>query len=144
MSSFSSSCFCVSGSGGLPLVEQFVRNKAVARQFHTWFEWGALNANQFFGLFGTDFKTEMSKQVKASEGMQESIRAFLEVGNERNKLVHQDFATFSMEKTLEEIYSLYKKALTFVEALPLSLRACNRPKAGSLPTKEPREESSNG
>src|SRR5689334_2051598 len=38
------------------LIENFVRNKAVARQYHTWFAWDAKNANSFFGLFGDLFK----------------------------------------------------------------------------------------
>jgi RiboL-PSP-HEPN len=102
-----------------------VRNKAVARQYHTWFNWCDNNANQFFGLFGAEFKAQMSELVKGSEEMQRSVRAFLELGNERNRLVHQDFATFSMEKTLDEIYRLYQSALMFVDALPTELRGCD-------------------
>lgn len=34
------------GSG---LVVAFVKNKAVSRQYHTWFKWDDTNANQFFG-----------------------------------------------------------------------------------------------
>jgi hypothetical protein len=50
------------------------------------------------------------------------VRAFLEVGSERNKLLHQDYATFPLEKTLEEIYAPYRSALDFVECLPLAFR----------------------
>jgi RiboL-PSP-HEPN len=112
-------------AGGSPLVENFVRNKAISRQYHTWFNWGDNNANQFFGLFGIEFRTQMSTLVKGSEEMQRSVRAFLELGNERNRLVHQDFATFSLEKTLDEIYRLYQSALVFVDALPTELRGCD-------------------
>ena len=31
-------------SGGSTLVESFVRNKAISRQYHTWFTWDANNA----------------------------------------------------------------------------------------------------
>jgi len=51
-----------------------------------------------------------------------SVRAFLEVGNERKKLVHQDYATFAMDKTLDEMHRLYRDALPFVESLPTALR----------------------
>ncbi len=34
-------------------------------------------------------------------------------------------ATFSLEKTLDEIYSLYRTALGFVEELQISLRECD-------------------
>jgi RiboL-PSP-HEPN len=113
-------------SGGSTLVENFVRNKAIGRQYHTWFNWTDNNANQFFGLFGSEFRTEMIKRVKDSEGLRASVQAFLELGNERNKLIHQDYATFPLEKTLEEIFALYRRALVFVEQLPGSLRDCDK------------------
>jgi hypothetical protein len=112
-------------TGGSALVENFVRNKAIARQYHTWFQWDGNNANQFFGLFGSDFKSVMGDRIKQAEEMQSSVRAFLEIGNERNRLVHQDYATFQMEKTLDEIYALYQSASKFVEALPTALRDCD-------------------
>jgi hypothetical protein len=119
-------------SGGSELVTNFVKNKAIARQYHTWFSWNDGNANQFFGLFGTDFRTEMISRVKASEELRKGVVAFLELGNERNKLIHQDYATFPLEKTLDEIYALYRSALTFVEQLPASLRDWDkRSRAGS-------------
>jgi RiboL-PSP-HEPN len=112
-------------ANGSTLVENFVRNKAVARQYHSWFAWDANNANQFYGLFGTDFKTTMTAREKGAPEMQASVRAFLELGNERNRLVHQNYATFPMEKTLDEIYALYKEATRFVEALPKALQDCD-------------------
>lgn len=122
-------CACVLGfvrerSDGSLLVESFVRNKAVARQYHTWFQWEARNANYFFGLFGSRFKALMEKRVDESDELRAAIRAFLEVGSERNKLVHQDYATFSLEKTFDEIYFLYQTALRFVDVLPIALRDC--------------------
>ena len=111
---------------GSVLVENFVRNKAVARQYHTWFAWDAANANQFFGLFGAGFRSKMIEQASASEPMRLPVAAFLELGNERNRLVHQNYATFPMEKTLDEIYLLYRRALTFVDLLPTALRDADR------------------
>jgi hypothetical protein len=73
-------------------------------------------------MFGAGFKSTMSRRVKESEELRASVVVFLEVGNERNKLVHQDYATFSMEKTLDEIYELYQKAARFVDCLPTALR----------------------
>ena len=107
------------------MVESFVKNKAIARQYHTWFEWTDKNANKFFSLFGTEFRSTMSVRVRDSDELQSSVRSFLEVGKERKRLVHQDHATFSMEKTLNEIYALYKNALRFVEELPTALRDCD-------------------
>lgn len=81
----------------------------------------------FLGLFGSEFKQMMGERIRASEELKNSIRAFLEVGNERNKLVHQDFASFSLEKTLDEIYALYRQSLLFVESLSAHLREFQPP-----------------
>jgi len=110
---------------GSVLVEQFVRNKAIARQYHTWFNWNDKNANQFFGFFGQEFQTLMVSRMKSHDDLRLSVKAFLELGNERNRLVHQDYASFSLEKTMEEIYALYKKSLLFVTDLPVALRECD-------------------
>lgn len=112
-------------SPGSRLVENFVQNKAIARQYHTWFRWEDGNANSFFALFGPEFRAAMVSQMRASEDLQRAVSAFLEIGNERNRLVHQDYATFPLEKTLDEIYSLYQSALLFVERFPTALRECD-------------------
>ena len=51
------------------------------------------------------------------DSMRESVSAFVEIGRERNRLVHSDFGSFAMEKTSAEIYQLYQKAMDFVESL---------------------------
>ncbi len=104
------------------LVAALVRNKAVTRQYHTWFQWDTSNANSFFGLFGTDFRDFMKERIKADDELDASVRAFLELGRDRNRLVHQDFGTFPLEKTTEEIHALYTRAARFVDAVPGALR----------------------
>src|SRR5262249_17057099 len=99
------------------LIAEFMRNKAIERQYHTYFQWERQNANAFFGLFGESFKIHMQAVVDAEPEYREAIRAFLELGNERNRLVHQAFGTVQLEKTSEEIFDLYKKGMTFVESL---------------------------
>jgi RiboL-PSP-HEPN len=113
-------------ANGSSLVESFVRNKAIARQYHTWFAWGENNANQFYGLFGSQFRTAMMAQISETPELRNSVKAFLELGNERNRLVHQNYATFLMEKTLDEIYGLYKDASRFVDLLPRAFRDCEK------------------
>ena len=104
------------------LVTALVRNKAVSRQYHTWFQWGTNNANSFFGLFGNDFRDFMKQRIKDDAQLDDSVRAFLELGGERNRLVHEDFGAFPLEKTTKEIHALYCRALHFVEAIPGALR----------------------
>ena len=95
-----------------------VRNKAIHRQYHTWFNWEDRNANSFFGLFGETFKKHMRDRVQNEDELDSSIKDFLEIGRERNRLVHDDYADFTMEKTSEEIYRLYGSAKLFVERFP--------------------------
>lgn len=110
--------FVSEASSKSPRVVEFVKKKAISRQYHTFFDWDSGNANQFFGLFGENFKTFMKKEVERSKELGEAVKAFLEIGRERNRLVHQDFGTFVLEKTAEEIYNLYRAALHFVETMP--------------------------
>lgn len=105
-----------------PMVE-FVRNKAIARQYHTFFNWDARNASAFFGLFGVNFRQFMVAQVDNDSVLDSSIRAFLELGSLRNNLLHQNFAIFPLDKTVKEIYALYRDALSFVEAFPNKVRS---------------------
>ncbi len=101
-----------------PLLTEFAVNKAISRQYHTLFSWDKKNANSFFGLFGEKFKNRMKEAVRTEEKLNDAIEAFLELGSLRNQLVHQDYATFPLEKTSEEIYTLYQTALHFVNSFP--------------------------
>ena len=103
-------------------VKWLVKKKAVERQYHTWFDWKARNANSFFKLFGDSFSEHMTTIITEREDLSSAIQAFMEIGRERNRLVHQDFGSFVLEKTSEEIYNLYRVALTFVEWFPQELR----------------------
>lgn len=104
------------------LISSFVKNKAIERQYHTYFDWEANNANRFFKLFGSRFSDFMKAEVKKDAKLDTAIKAFLELGQTRNCLVHENSATFPLEKTTEELYELYKKALFFVEIFPQKLR----------------------
>lgn len=103
------------------LVVELVRNKAVSRQYHTWFQWKQNNANSFYALFGSGFRDFMKRKV-VDEKLEDAVRAFLELGHERNRLVHQDYGSFVLEKTTKEIHDLYCIAMEFIECIPVALR----------------------
>ncbi|MEA3324548.1 MAG: HEPN domain-containing protein [Euryarchaeota archaeon] len=113
--------FVEKNSGTNLIIISFVKNKAVERQYHTYFDWSARNANRFFSLFGDGFKDQASEDVKDNSELEKSIRAFLEIGNLRNELVHGNFAVFPIEKTVEEIYGLYCSAHKFIDYLSSKL-----------------------
>ncbi|NJM99210.1 MAG: hypothetical protein HC800_20585 [Phormidesmis sp. RL_2_1] len=101
----------------------FFKKKAINLQYHTYFVWGEKgnpngsgnNANNFFALFGDEFKEEAKKRVKQSQNLQLSVKAFIEIGHLRNILVHSNFAAYDFDnKTTEEIVDLYRSSLTFI------------------------------
>jgi RiboL-PSP-HEPN len=118
--------FFESISRGNELAISFVRAKAIKRQFHTYFNWDGSNANQFFSLFGDGFKEFMKEQIKADKELDLAIRAFLEIGSNRNRLAHSDFATFPLEKNSKEIYDSYKLAMKFLDSFPDKLNSYMR------------------
>jgi hypothetical protein len=104
------------------------QNKAVSRLYHTYFQWDKKNANSFFGLFGEPFLAACKERVRSDSELEGAIRAFLELGNARNEMVHENFALFSMNKTAEEVFALYSRARAFVDFLENSLHKAS-PKA---------------
>lgn len=108
----------------------FFKKKAISMQYHTYFAWGeknnidkpGKNANSFFGLFGDEFRREVEGEIKKDEGLEKSVKAFLEVGHLRNILVHSNFAAYNLDnKTTEEIFDLYMKSLKFIEYMKKKL-----------------------
>ncbi len=108
-------------TGSPDLVVEFVRKQAIERRYHTLFDWDRPNANKFFRLFGTPFGEYMEQYINDHPDFGESVRAFMEIGSERNRIVHQDFGSAPLEKTTDDIYRLYLRALLFVEQMPLRL-----------------------
>jgi len=92
-----------------------VRIKAIEQQYHSYFQWreGNRTVIPFFGMFGSALK-DSAKQDLKGEDLRQATDAFLELGDLRNLLVHENFASYPLEKTADEIYRLYGGALTFV------------------------------
>lgn len=105
-----------------PEIVAFVDNKAIKRQYHTFFNWEGNNANQFFGLFGDAFKRRAREEIQA-KGLGEAEVAFLSIGQERNRLVHQNYIEAQINNTFEEIWIKYEKACDFVELITQLLSA---------------------
>ena len=135
--------FVAAVSESHPSLLALVKAKAVSRQYHTYFQWDSKNANSFFGLFGEAFLAESKENVKTQEGLDDSIRAFLEIGSNRNQMMHENFGTFPMEKTAEEVYELYQRAHLFVDYIRRQLGDTSKPSAGP-PKSRPRITESDG
>lgn len=98
-----------------------VDNKAIKRQYHTYFKWDSNNANNFFGLFGDAFKQKMRLLIK-DQNLEDAESAFLKLGNQRNELVHCNYAEYQLNDTFEEIYAKYETACKFVDFLIMQLQ----------------------
>ena len=98
-------------------VENLIKSKAIARQYHTYFDWESRNANRFLSLFGRNFRNDVSREIRADRSLEEGCESFLTLGRTRNRLVHGNFAEFGLDYALEEIVDLYGKALRFVAYL---------------------------
>jgi len=104
-------------TSGCQLTYNFVLKKALSRQYHSLFDWKAKNANNFFSLFGEGFKDFMKAKVKEDEALNLGIKNFLELGRLRNQLAHDNYATFVLELTVEEIQEKFLSAMFFTEKI---------------------------
>jgi len=81
------------------------------------FGWGENNVNGFLKIFGDAFKASMLEKIGSDPFLPEGMKAFLKLGDQRNKLVHNDFADLTFDQTVEEVYVLYSAAMRFVDHL---------------------------
>ncbi len=105
-----------------PMVEAFSL-KAMERKYYTYFDWNNhQNVNNFFALFGDEFKAKACDDVKNSTDLNGAIVAFLEIGATRNQLIHNKLHEVSIPKTADEYYALYRQALLFIDYLKQTLK----------------------
>lgn len=109
-------------------VISFMKQKAIERQYHTWFDWSGTNANRFFSLFGKEFKDFITERIEA-EDLDYPIQCFIELGRDRNVLVHNDLTASSFNMTLDEVCEKYQQAERFVDMFPDVFFAFQKQKA---------------
>ena len=91
-----------------------IANKVIERQYHTLFDWESKNTNKFWSLFGENTKRKVREQLNADDHLKAAEQSFIELGRQRNLLVHENFAEYDVNTTVEEIYTKYKLACEFV------------------------------
>lgn len=101
------------GGHSVTELQTFVKKRSLERSFHSLFDWSAPSANGFFGLFGPDCKKRYTDLRKSDDTFASYANAFLEIGSMRNRLVHQNYAQFRLEKTANEILKLDLLACEF-------------------------------
>lgn len=106
--------FAIIHSAGHPGVEGLIKRKAIDRQYHTYFDWNNRKPGPFFALFGEKYGNQIKELINEDAKLRESLASFLELGNLRNELVHENFAAFPFEKTADEVYELFQLSEAFV------------------------------
>ena len=107
---------------GSEVLVQFVERKAIGRGFSQLFQWNENNANQFYSFWGNVFASQMRNKVRDDRGLADSVKAFLEIGDLRNQMVHNNYADFQLSKTVDEVYDLYRSATRFVSEFQDTIR----------------------
>lgn len=95
---------------------EFTEKQALARKYHTLFEWKTKNINKFLALFGEPVRSFVEQKIKDSS-QDENMKIFIEMNYERNELVHSNYAAYNLENTLVEIWTNFQKASEFQELL---------------------------
>ena len=91
-------------SGPDKRIVTLIENKIIERQYHTLFNWEGKNTNSFWALFGEETKVKVREQINSDDKLRAAEVEFLELGKQRNLLVHQNFAEYDVNITVEEIY----------------------------------------
>ena len=102
-----------------PRIANFVRHYALKDKFFVHFNLRSSSANikDFLSLFGPDFKSEINNQIKQNNTLEQQVFAFYEIMRLRNNMVHDNFLTYNLEKTFNEIHELNLKAIEFIAFL---------------------------
>ena len=95
-------------------VQTFAKINGINRKYYTYFDWNEKKINRFLSMFGDKFKDQISTEIEANNKIKDGMEAFLELGNERNKMVHENYLIYKLNKTFEEIEELYKKSINLL------------------------------
>lgn len=106
--------YAIKASGSDKRIVTLIENKVIERQYHTLFNWNVKNTNAFWSLFGDTTKTKVREQINSTDKLKSSEVDFVELGKQRNLLVHENFAEYDVNITIEEIYKKYKSACEFI------------------------------
>lgn len=95
-------------------IVKLIQIKVIERQYHTLFDWKAKNTNAFWSLFGEETKNKVRLIINEDDSLKAAEQSFIYIGSLRNYLVHENFAEYDVNVTVEEIYTKYKLACVFV------------------------------
>ena len=99
-------------------VRNWLHAVAVEGQFYKWFDFrGARNTNPFLARFGGEFKDSVRNLLNAKDRRLQAESDFLELCQKRNECVHRNYAAYSLELTLDEIYVKHMSAMSYIRVV---------------------------
>ena len=109
--------YAAKASGSDKRIVKLIESKVIERQYHTLFDWKANNTNAFWKLFGEETKESVRQTINGDEKLKTAEQCFIDLGRQRNLLVHENFAEFDVNITVEEIYKKYRQACNFISLI---------------------------
>lgn len=109
--------YAIKASGTDKRIVNLIELKVIERQYHTLFDWKANNTNVFWKLFGEETKDRVREQINDNDELKQAEQSFIDLGRRRNLLVHENFAEFDVNITVEEIYLKYQQACYFISLI---------------------------
>jgi len=91
----------------------FVAKRVLDRDYYRLFDWNNEKAKSFFSSFGPHC-SRLFEETRRNDGeFERQHSSFMRIGRLRNQLVHQNYATFILDVTPEELVILYRSAVLF-------------------------------
>jgi hypothetical protein len=104
-------------------VRNWLCRVAVDGQFYKWFNFrGARNTNDFLAMLGPEFKDNMRRLLDAKDSRKKAERDFLDLCQRRNECVHHNYAAYSLDLTLQEIYKKHKSAMSYLRVVDFGVK----------------------
>ena len=93
-------------------MKHFTFHQAIDRKFFSLFDFSAdtKNINGFISRFGDEFSVWAKNDFQQQGVDRETQLAFLDFCRLRNSLVHNNYATFAINKTLREVKEAFDAA----------------------------------
>lgn len=111
----------IDGQQRLLTIYFFVKQRFPRSGKRTLFDWKANNTNAFWKLFGEATKDSVRQRINSDDTLKTAEQSFIELGRQRNLLVHENFAEFDVNITVEEIYKKYRAACGFIALIEVVL-----------------------
>jgi hypothetical protein len=109
---------CAIESGTPKLFAAFIDKQGLERKYHSMFQWDKANINRFLSLFGADHKKSMEKALKADDSLSAAVNDFVFIGSQRNLLVHNNYAAYNIDASMDEIWTKFEGAQRLSDWLP--------------------------